>query len=421
MKKQTQNLIAGLDIGTHNIRMAVGQIYQSENSNEPQLQLLGAATVPSDGINKGVVSSIEDVVSSISACLEKVERTVGVPIERVWVGISDSHVITQASKGVVAVSKANSEISEEDVQRAIEAARTISTPLNYEVVHVLPKSFNIDGQTGIKDPIGMTGIRLEVDTHIVLGPTTQIKNLSKAVYRTGLEIDDLVLAILATAEAVTTPRQRELGVVVVDLGGSTTSLVVYEEGDVLHTAIIPIGSEHVTNDLAIGLRTSVDIAERVKIEHGECLPANAIKREDIDLSTVGGDKELVKRKYVSEIIEARIEEILRKVDQELIKIGRSGLLPAGVVLTGGGAKLSGLVEVSKKLLRLPVVLGYPLDFYSVTDKVTDPCYSTVMGLVRWGSNMSFDGFRSGGSKGHVSAKLGNFGGQVKSWFKGLIP
>jgi cell division protein FtsA len=345
-----------------------------------------------------------------------------VPIDRVWVGISDPHIITQASKGVVAVSRANSEISDEDVNRAIEAARTISTPLNYEVLHVLPKSFNIDGQTGIKDPIGMTGIRLEVDTHIILGSTIQIKNLTKAVYRTGLEIEDLVLSILATAEAVASSRQKDLGVVVLDLGGATTSMVVFEGGDVLHTAVIPIGSEHITNDLAIGLRTSVDIAEKVKIEFGECLPDAVSKHDDVDLSVVGGgEREFVKRKYVSEIVEARVEEIFHKVDQELIRIGRSGLLPSGVILTGSGSKLSGLVDMAKKQLRLPAIIGYPIDFYSVTDKVSDPGFSAAMGLVRWGSNMQLSGVYSNSQRGRLSKKIGSVTGQFKGWFKSLIP
>ncbi|MFA6486259.1 MAG: cell division protein FtsA [Candidatus Magasanikbacteria bacterium] len=427
MKKVNQNLIAGLDIGTHNIRMAVGQMYQPENGGKMQLQLLGASAVASEGIKKGAISSIEDAVSSISACLERVERLVGVPVDHVWVGISDPHILTQASKGVVAVSKANSEITEEDINRALEAARTISTPLNYEVLHVLPRSFNIDGQTDIKDPIGMTGIRLEVDTHIILGATTQIKNLTKAVYRAGLEIDDLVLSILATAEAVATKRQRELGVVIVDIGGSMTSIAVFEGGDVLQTAAIPIGSEHITNDLAIGLRTSVDIAERVKIEYGECMADLVSKNSDIDLATVGAaSKELVKRKYVSEIIEARVEEILQKVDEELRRIGRSGLLPAGVVLTGAGSKLPGLTEMIKKYLRLPATMGAPVDFYSITEKVNDPSFSTAVGLVQWGSNMQFSAMRGSGSSGvsksgDLTKKLGGFFTQIKHWSKSLLP
>src|SRR3989338_8881857 len=271
MKHGQGNLIGGLDIGSNSVRMVVGQLLGKENGNL-ELQILGAAEFPSEGVQKGVVSSIEDVVSSISSCLERVERMVGVPIDSVWVGISGLHILSQGSKGVVAVSKANSEITEEDVSRAIEAARSIATPLNYEVLHVLPRHYTVDGQTGIKDPTSMTGVRLEVDTQIILGSSSQIKNLTRAVYRAGLDIEDLVLSIIATAEVVVTKRQKELGVMVVNLGGSTTGMAVFEEGELLHTAILPIGSQNITNDIAMGLRVSVDLAERVKVEYGDCKP-----------------------------------------------------------------------------------------------------------------------------------------------------
>lgn len=422
MRKDHQNLIAGLDIGSSVVRLVVGQMVpRDEAGREYELQILGAAEVPSSGVQKGVINSIEDVVSAVSACLETAERMVGVPINSSWVGISGLHIISQTSKGVVAVSKADNEISEEDAARAVEASRSIATPLNYDVLHVLPKSFSIDGQGKVKDPVGMTGIRLEVDAQIILGSSSQIKNLTKAVYRTGLNIEDLVLAVLATAEAVLTPRQKEVGVVVINIGVATSSLVVFEEGDILHTAILPIGSENITKDIAIGLRTTIDIAEAVKVEHGDCTPGEISKREEIDLFNLGApDHEIVKKQYVSEIIEARVEEILHKVDQELIHIKRSGLLPAGVVFTGGGAKLPGLVEMSKKHLRLPAVLGYPLNIISVTDKVNDLGFSTAVGLVKWGSAMQGRAYGSGREAG-AFGKVNRAGSQLKKWFKTLIP
>ena len=420
MKKGQHNLIAGLDIGSHSVRLAVGQVGSGANG-ATELQLLGAAEVASEGVNKGVVSSIEDVVSSVSACLERAERMIGTPIDSVWVAISDPNVITQKNKGVIVVSKANNEISEEDTERAIETARTIAAPLNYEVLHVLPREFSVDGQTGIKDPIGMTGIRLEVDTHIILGSTAQIKNLTKAIYRAGLEIDDLVLSILASSEAVLLPRQKELGVAVVNLGGSTTSMAVFEEGDILRIATIPIGSAHITNDIAIGLRTSVDIADRVKLEFGDSTSETTSKRDEIDLFTLGSQEhEIVKRRYVNEIIEARVEEIMQKIDAELTKAQRSGLLPAGVVFTGSGAKLPGLVEMAKRHLRLPASLGYPLDFTSVTEKVNDLGFSTAIGLVKWGGNMLSNTHRGSNILGGIK-KAQAVPGVLKRWFKALIP
>jgi len=420
MNKSKQNLIASLDVGSSVIRMAVGQIDQSEEAGQSGgMQVLGAAEISSAGVVKGEISSIEDVVSSISTCLERVERMVGVPIDSVWVGISGSHIISQTNKGVVAVSKADSEITEEDINRVLEAARAVATPLNYEILHVLPKSFSVDGQTGIKDPVGMTGIRLEVDAQIILASSAQVKNLTKAVYRAGLEVEDLVLSIIAASEIVVTQRQKELGVVVVDLGGSTTNLAVYEEGDVVHTAVLPIGSDHITNDVAIGLRTSIDIAEKVKIEYGDCRSDKISKTDRIDLANLGApEEELIKRKYLSEIIEARIEEILYKVDDELKSINRSGLLPAGVVFIGGGAKLLGLAEAAKKYLRLPAILGYPLDVYSVTEKVNDLGFTNVLGLLKWGSLMNTNvskGFTLGSGKITGATK------QLKKWIKVLIP
>lgn len=424
MAKAKNNLIAGLDIGSSMVRMAVGQlVYNGRDDAQPDMQILGAAEVTAEGMHKGAISSIEDVVSSVSSCLEKMERTVGMPIDTVWVGVSGLHIMSQNSKGVVAASKADSEISDSDVQRALEAARAISTPLNYEVLHVLPKRFSVDGQTGIKDPVGMTGIRLEVDAQIILGASAQIKNLTKAIYRSGLEIEDLVLSVLATSEAALTNRQKDLGVAIVDLGSSTTSLAIYEEGEILHSTILPIGSEHITNDIAIGLRVSIEVAERIKIEYGGCFSNNISKKEEIDLYELGtGEHEIIKRKYLGEIIEARVEEIMQKIDAELRKVQRSGMLPAGVVFTGGGAKLPGLVDAAKQYLRLPATLGYPLNFISATDKINDLSFVNVVGLVKWGSMMSQSSqkTKSGGMLSGMK-KMGGSAAAVKDWFKALLP
>lgn len=422
MSKGKQNIIAGLDIGSSMVRMAVGQMVYRGDESQAEMQILGATEVPSEGMHKGSINSIEDLVSAVSSCLEKMERTVGLPIDRVWTGVSGLHIMSQNSKGVVAVSKADSEISETDVERALEAARSISTPLNYEVLHVLPKRFSVDGQTGIKDPVGMTGIRLEVDAQIILGASAQIKNLTKAIYRSGLEIEDLVLSILASSEAAVTNRQKDLGVAVVDFGASTTSLAVYEEGEILHSTILPIGSEHITNDIAIGLRTSIDVAERVKIEYGDCFSSTVSKKEEIDLYELGaGEHENVKRKYLSEIIEARVEEIMQKIDDELRKVGRSGMLPAGVVFTGGGAKLPGITEAGKKYLRLPATLGYPLNFISATDKINDLGFVNAVGLLKWGSMMSAGHSIKNGKLFDGLKKVGGSAGVLKDWFKALLP
>ncbi len=407
-------IIAGLDIGSSAVRLAVGQ-----RSLQPEQHphIVGVAEVASEGISRGAITSLEDAVSSISACVEKTERIAGVTVERVWVGISGSHIASQESRGVVAVSKPNGEISEADVERAMEAARTVATPPNYEILHVIPKSFTVDGQSGIRDPIGMTGVRLEVDTQIIQGLSSQIKNLTKAIFRTGLDIDDLVLAILATAEAVVPSRGKQLGVAVVNIGGSTTSLAVYEEGDILHTAILPLGSEHITSDLAIGLRISIDAAEKIKLEHGTAFPREVSKRDQIALEEGAADGTHVSKRYVGEIIEARVEEIMDKVDAELKRIGRSGMLPAGIVLTGGGVKLPGVVEVAKRKLRLPAMLGYPVGVTATVDRANDVAFTTAIGLVLWGNHMVAQ--RSGGRSGGMVGNLRQLPQTVQHWLRKL--
>lgn len=410
-----EELITGLDLGSTSIRIVVGQ----KTYPEGRLHIIGAAEAPAQGVSKGVVTSIENASASISFCLEKAEKMIGMPIEHAWVGISGSHILCQESRGIVAVSKIDGEIREEDMERAIEAAKTVPTPPNYEILHVVPKNFTIDNQIGIKDPVGMTGVRLEVNAQLILGLSSQIKNLTKSVYQTGLDIEDLVLSILATAEAVVTNRQKELGVAVINIGGATTSLVVFEEGDVVQAAVLPIGSEHITADVAIGLRISIDAAERIKEEYGSALPKDLSKKDEIDLKEFSEvESGLVSKKYIAEIIEARVEEILDKIDKELKKVNRSGLLPAGAVITGGGAKLPGIVEVAKRKLRLPASLGYPLNLSSVIDKVHDLSFATAIGLVLWGEQAKREG-RGRGSSPFSSAA--NVPKKIKKWLKSLIP
>ena len=380
-------LIAGLDIGSSAVRIAAGQMI-ADGQGRKKLQIIGAAQVPSAGVQRGVVTSIEELISVISQALEEVERVIGAPIEHTWVGITGTGVLCEPSRGVVSAAKADGEISAEDVARAVSAARTIAVPLNYDILHVIPRSFTVDGQSGIKDPIGMTGLRLEVDVQIIHGLSSHLKNMSRAVYRTGVDIDDIILTGLAAGEAVATPRQKELGVAVVNIGSATTSIVVYETGDVLHTVVLPLGSLHITNDLAIGLRTSIEVADRVKLNYGQCVPGGISRQEKIDLGALGGESEIVAHKYVAEIIGARVGEILEKIDAELQRINRSGLLPAGVILTGGGAKIGGLVELTKDTLRLPATLGYPIDLPSVSAYSNDLGFASAIGLVKWGSRAS---------------------------------
>ncbi len=385
-------IITGIDLGSDTIRIAVGRV-----TPEGNLQIEGLSEGPSDGINKGVIINIEDTVSSISACLEKAEKVVGKPIEHAFVGISGSHVISQESHGVVSISKTDGEIKREDVKRVLKAAETVAKPSNYKILHVLPRTYSVDNQPGIINPVGMTGVRLEVDTQIILGLSNQIRNLNKVFHRIGVNIDRHVFTIIATANSVLTKDQKELGVALVNLGSTTTSVAVYEEGDILTAKVLPIGSRHITNDIAIGLRVNVDLAEQIKINYGTSVPSNVKASEKIDLSEFSDEETgTASRKRVANIIKARSEEIFDMVNDELGKIDRKEKLPAGVVLTGAGSKLNGLVETSKDVFKMPASLGSPKGFDSVTKRAYDSSYATATGLVLWGkgedtlSKKSFD-------------------------------
>lgn len=416
------DIIAGLDIGSTAIRLVIGQKISGLAGDE--LQIIGAVAVPTAGVSKGIVNSIEEATSSISACLEKAERLIGVPITNVWVSINDPYIKCERSKGVVAVSKSDGEISQNDVERAVEAARALAVPVNYEILHVLPVKFAVDNQVDIKDPIGMSGIRLEVETLIVQGLSTQIKNLTKAIYRTGLEIEDLVLAPLAAAEAVLSSKQKELGVALINIGSATTSLAVYEERTLIHTAILPIGSEHITSDIAIGLRCPINLAERIKKEYGSANPASFSGKEEIDISALVREEEVhddisvISRKYVAEIIEARVEEILEKVEAEFKKIDRAGMLPAGAVFVGGGSELSGLIDIAKKKLRLPAGNGEARNTKVIIDKVKQPEFLTALGLVVWGSSGE-SGTTGGGF--NLKPNLHNLLEKTKGFFQKIMP
>ncbi|MFH1255266.1 MAG: cell division protein FtsA [bacterium] len=419
-----ENIIAGLDIGSTSIRLVAGQ--KTSNESGEQLQILGAVTVPAEGINRSVVNSIEDATSAISACLEKAERLIGVPITNVWVGINGPNLKCEKSQGVVAVGRSDNEITEDDVNRAVEAAQALSVPPNYEIIHVIPVRFAVDNQQDIKDPVGMAGVRLEVETLIIQGLSSQIKNLTKAIYRTSLEIEDLVLSPLAAAEVVIGAKQKELGAALINIGSSTTSLAVFEEGELLHAAVIPIGSEHITADVAIGLRCPINLAERIKLEYGSARSDKFTKKDEVDISdlakeeNISEDGMVISKKYVAEIIEARVEEIFEKIDNELKKIDRSGMLPAGVFLIGDGAKLNDLVETAKNKLRLPACIGSNQNVSLVIDKVNDVNYLTALGLVAWGNQLtkrkknSIMKWTGGGAFGKAAE-------QMKEWFKSLIP
>jgi cell division protein FtsA len=412
-----EQIFVGLDIGSSSIRVVVGK--QESELSSPAI--IGVGEAVSAGIRRGVIVDIDEAVSSISEALEKAERMTGLTIDHAVVSVGGAQITSQESHGVVAVSRADGEITESDVIRVVDASQAISIPANREILHVIPKNFTVDGQTGIKDPVGMSGIRLEVDSQIIQASVPFIKNLTKCIMQAGIEIDDLVLAPLAAAQAVLTKKQKELGVALIDLGGGTTGMVIFEEGDLVTTTILPIGAMHITNDLAIGLRTSVDTAEKIKLQYGSAEMREVKKDTDIDLSKIDKQEEgKVSAKHIAEIIEARLEEIFDLINKELKKINKDGQLPAGVILTGGGAKLPGVVELAKKQLRLPAVAGVPTNIGTVIDRVNDPAFATAVGLVLWanefllGSSRTVNKFARKVLENDTVDKL-------RKWFKSFLP
>lgn len=372
-----EEIFVGLDIGSFKITTVVGK-----TDEEGELNIIGVGTSFNTGVRKGIVNEIEETVSGISESMETAERMAGVQLDSATINLNGGHISSFNSKGVVAVGKANQEVTFEDTVRVDEAAQAVQIPTNKEILHVIPRIYSVDGQEGVKDPVGMTGIRLEGEVQIVTVSEPAAKNLKKCVSQAGIQAEDIIASPLAASKAVVTKREKELGCVVIDIGASTTGLIVYEDEKPLYVSVLPVGSAHITNDIAIGLRTSIDVAEKVKLKYGTSLSKTVPEREKIDLSEIDMNEEgIIPRKHVAEIIEARLNEIFTLIKNELRRINRDGQLPAGAVLTGGGAKLEDIDQVAKNVLKLPCVIGKPHNLKGMVDKVYDPRFSTAVGLM----------------------------------------
>lgn len=384
MAAPKKQISVGIDIGNTN----VVTIVISHDSETGDLNILGYGHTPVNGMRRGMVVNIEETIASISNSLEEAERMSGVPIDHAVISISGQHTHSSNSRGVVAVSRSGGEIHKDDIDRVIDAAKAFSMPANREVVHIIPRTFIVDDQDGIKDPLGMKGIRLEVDAHVIIASSPVVKNLLKCAYQAGVDVDELVLAELAASRVLLTHKQKEIGVVLVDIGGGDTNIAVFEEGEILHTASVPVGASHITNDIAIGLKTSIEIAEKIKVEYGVAHPKLASERDSFDLADIDQtlDTSIVNRKYIAEIINARLEELFSMVKDELRKIGRDGLLPVGAVITGGGSQMPGVSDVAKEILRLPAQLGEIAEPMTAIDKklLINSSYATAIGLAIWG-------------------------------------
>jgi cell division protein FtsA len=386
-------VIVGVDIGSSKITTLIASL-----SGEDTINIIGVSTVVSRGLRKGQIVDIEESVAAITESLEGAERMAGVSVGNALVGVGGAHIACQNSHGVVAVSQPEKEITSEDVTRVIDAAKAVSLPSSREIIHVIPRGYIVDSQEGIKDPLGMTGIRLEVETHIITGSTTAMRNLAKCVSEVGVDVDSLVYNGLASSYAILTDTEKELGVVSIDIGGGTTDICIYVDGALAHSAVLPVGARNITNDLAIGLRMSLESAEKIKLllaqkpkypikEGEESESPRGKEPDDMSISDLCLPEEIktVSRKTLIEgIIKPRMNEIFAMIGLEIKKSGLGGLTPSGIVITGGGAETVGILEACKRTLAMPVRIGIPRGVTGLTDEIENPSFATAVGLILYG-------------------------------------
>ena len=399
------SLIAGLDIGTSTIKVVVG-----ERKSDGRVDIIGVGACPSRGLRKGVVVNIEGTVSAIGKAIAQAETMAGCEISNVFATISGSHLRCQNSHGIVGIK--GKEVSNLDIERVIEAAKAVAVPLDREILHVIPQEFVIDDQDGVKDPIGISGVRLEARVHIITGAIASAQNLVKCANRCGLTVQDIVAAPLASGSAVLSQEEQELGVCLLDIGGGTTSIAVYHSGAIKFTSVIAVGGNHITNDIAAGLRTPLAAAERIKCEYGTALSSQVSKSETLEVPSVGGRAARVLSKSVlAEIIEPRVSEIFSLIQRELVKAGCGDALTSGIVITGGSANMPGLTQVAEQVFNLPVRKGEPLSVGGLKDLVKGPEHAAAVGLVIQGSS-SAEAARASSGPGRVGRAMG----RVVGWF-----
>lgn len=374
-----EQIVVALDIGTTKICTLIAQIDEHR-----QVNIVGVGSAPSAGMRKGVVVNIDEAAHAIEQSVRKCERLSGYEIGSAYVGVTGAHVDSMNRRGVVAMSPTAAEITESDVERAMEAARVQAITNDREIIHVLPRGYTLDGQDGVRDPVGMAGRRLEAEMHIVTGGTTAIRNLVRCVNRAGLEIDDLILQPLASSEAVLSPAEKEIGVALADIGGGTTDIAIFVDGGIFHTGTVSVAGSHITKDLMLGLQAPFVEAERLKIDYGSALASEVDPNEAIEVRVFGADDpDLVSQRLVAEIIESRMQEIYSLIESDIRRAGFGSHLPAGVVLAGGTAELRDIRQLGREVLGLPVRVGIPTGAVGLTDTIMRPAYATTIGLLLW--------------------------------------
>lgn len=408
-KRSDKDLIVGLDIGTSKVVAIVCEINLDGN-----VEIIGIGSHPSRGLKKGVVVNIESTVQSIQRAVEEAELMAGCQIHSVYAGIAGSHIRSLNSHGIVAIR--DHEVMAADMDRVIDAARAVAIPADQKILHILPQEFIIDHQEGIREPIGMSGVRLEAKVHIVTGAVSAAQNIVKCVRRCGLEVDDIILEQLASSYAVLTEDEKELGVCLVDIGGGTTDIAIFIDGAIRHTAVIPIAGDQVTNDIAVALRTPTQFADEIKIKYGCALRQLANPSESIEVPGVGDrPPRRLARQTLAEVIEPRYEELLSLVQAELQRSGYEGLVAAGVVLTGGTSKMEGVIELAEEVFHLPVRLGVPQNVMGLADVVRNPIHATGVGLLLFACQNRAAGR---GTDAKVREGVKGVWGRMKGWFQG---
>ena len=407
-----EGVLVGIDVGTSKVCALIGEV-----GRDGRLTVIGHGTVPSSGLKKGAIVNIDQTVRSIRDAVERAERLSGWKIEKAFVGVGGAQVESVNSTGQVAVASHTREVGRDDIKRAVEQARTIPIPSNREVLHVERRGFTVDGQEGVKDPLGMSALRLEVETHIVTAPATAVQNLMKCVAQAGVKIDELVVNALASAEAVVSETERELGVAVADVGAGTIDLAMFNEGSPFHTTVLPVGGGNVTNDIAIGMKTSLPVAEELKISHGTCDVRGITEDETISVSVLGEDAgRTVGRLELCRIIEARMRETFELLGGEMRSAG-AGMLPAGLILTGGASQLAGIAELGREVLQMPVRVVAPTGIGGLTDSILTPAFSTSIGLLQWGATFLDEGEPAR----YESAPAAGILGRIRDAIRGLFP
>jgi cell division protein FtsA len=403
--------IVALDIGTTKVVTLVGEVAPLGDVN-----IVGVGVGPSTGMRKGIVVDIDGTVKSIQSAVDSARRMSGLDIRSVFLGVGGSHITSLRNKGVVAVNRDDREITRADVERVLEAARVISIPPDREIIHVLPRGYTVDGHDGIRDPEGMVGIRLEVEAGIITASVTSLQNLLRSVYKSGLDVDDVVLNPLASGEAVLQAAEKELGVVVADIGGGTTGVALFDEGSLWFSSIVPVAGSHITGDLAVGLRTPIAEAERAKMEYGVALEEMAAEGETFQIAGIsGGRMKEAPLGEIAAIIEPRAHEIVTMIGQEIKRSSFGKVIPGGLVLTGGTSLLRGLGDLAEKYLEMPVRVGLPRGVGGLTDVARHPGYSTAVGiLIHAARNLDSAGERP------VSGRVGGLWQRIGGFFRGMF-